>query len=288
MRIPVGVFASLITLVSWAAAGQSTEEQLTFEVASVKLSTGAPVGPPNSDGGPGTRYPEWFGTDTTLQGLIFRAYGLVSIEEQISGPGWIKSQKYAVEAKVAPGTTKAQFEQMLQNLLAERFHLVVHHETTSLSVYELVVTKNGPKLKAPTGANPNDAPAPAQGVTADRDQDGLPVLNGPGLISSFDRNLVCHLAAREQPMSNLARMLSNPNAANRTVIDKTGLTGKYDFTLSYDLPKPGNSVAGETGEPAALSVFEALQQQLGLKLVSTKAPFDKVVVDSADKTPVQN
>jgi uncharacterized protein (TIGR03435 family) len=283
----VGALALVLTLTLCEAVGQSTDERLTFEVASVKLSTGANVGPPNSNGGPGTRYPEWFGTATNLRGLIVLAYGLVSAEGQVSGPGWIDTQKYAVEAKVAAGTSKAQFQQMLQNLLAERFKLVVHHETTVLSVYELVVAKNGPKLKQSETITDGASPLSARVGGSDRDKNGFPVLVGPGLTSAFGPGATCHLVAREQPISNLVRMLSTPNAAGRTVIDKTGLPGKYDFTLLYDFQMPGGSVVGDSSEPA-LSVFDAIQQQLGLKLVNAKATFDQVVVDHAEKTPTEN
>jgi uncharacterized protein (TIGR03435 family) len=287
MRRRVGTLAYLLTLTYSVAAGQVQDEHLTLEVASVKLSTGANVGPPNSNGGPGTKYPEWFGTDTTLRGLISMAYGLVNAEGQVSGPGWIDSQKYAVEAKVAPKTTKAQFQQMLQNLLAERFQLVVHHETTLLSVYELVVANNGSKLKeSRTTAGDASSPSPlSRGAFADSDRDGFPVLTSPGLISRFGPGTASHLTAREQPISNLVRMLSGTNAAARTVIDKTGLAGKYDFTLHYEFQMPGASVAGESSEPG---LFEAIQQQLGLKLVSAKASFDRVVIDHAEKMPTAN
>jgi uncharacterized protein (TIGR03435 family) len=287
MNRRIGVSACLLALASCVAVGQPTDEHLTFEVASVKLSTGANVGPPNSNGGPGTRYPEWFGTDTNLRGLILMAYGLVSAEGQVSGPGWIDSQKYAVEAKVAPGTTKAHFQQMLQDLLAERFKLVIHHETAVLPVYELVVAKNGPKLKEPGTLFGDASPPSGRGGIAHSDQNGFPVLPGPGLISRFGPGATCHLVAREQPISNLVKMLGTPNAAGRTVIDKTGLPGKYDFTLYYDFQIPGGSVAGESSE-AALSLFDAIQQQLGLKLVNAKAAFDRVVVDRAEKTPTEN
>ena len=166
----------------------------------------------------------------------------------------------------------------------ERFHLAVHHETTSLSIYELVVAKNGPKMKT-SGSTPNENSSSARVTNSARD--GFPVLNGPGLTSSFGPGTVCHLTAQEQPISNLARVLSGPNAVNRTVIDKTGLAGKYDFTLFYDLQRSGSLVAGESNEPT-LSVFDAVQQQLGLKLVNVKAAFDRVVVDHAEKMPIQN
>jgi uncharacterized protein (TIGR03435 family) len=156
-------------------------------------------------------------------------------------------------------------------------------------VYELVVANNGSKLKE-SRTIPGDAPSPSpsrRGALADSDRDGFPVLPSPGLVSRFGPGAACHLTAREQPISNLVRMLSGPNAAARTVIDETGLAGKYDFTLYYEFQVQGASVAGESSDPA-LSVFDAVQQQLGLKLVNAKASFDRVVIDHAEKIPTEN
>lgn len=267
------------------AFGQPTPEHLTFEVATVKLSTGASVGPPNSDGGPGTRYPEWFGTDTTLRGLLVTAYGLVNQEGQVSGPAWIDSQKYAVEAKVAPGTTKAQFRQMLQNLLEERLQLVVHHESVSLPVYELVIAKSGSRLKE-SAPVPAGAQMPALRNIA-KDRDGFPIVPSRGFVSSFGPGTKSHLTGRDQPISILTEILSGPNGVARTVIDKTGLTGKYDFTLSYDFQLAQPSSTAEASDPT-LSIFDAVQQQLGLKLVSSKATFDRIIIDHAEKIPTPN
>jgi uncharacterized protein (TIGR03435 family) len=284
----IGALTCVLAFAACEAAGQqATDEHLTFEAASVKLSNGAPVGPPNSDGGPGTRYPEWFGTDTTLRWLLFRAYGLSSAEEQVSGPGWIDSQKYAIEARVPRGTTKEQFRQMLQNLLAERFKLTVHHETVQLSVYELAMAKGGPKLKGSETVAAEATPPPTGRFGADSDRDGFPVLPGPGLVSRFGPGMICHLTAKDQSISSLARTLSGPNAAGRIVVDKTGLAGKYDFTLYYEFQAPGASAAVESSNLAPI-LFDAVQQQLGLKLVNAKAPFDRVVIDRAEKIPIEN
>src|SRR5262249_36858169 len=131
--------AAGITTVLAVGRGQA----LSFDVASVKLADAPPPGLPNSDGGPGTRDPEHYAAFTNLRGYLFRAYGLEDAQAQVAGPGWIDSEKYAIVAKVPPGATKEQFQRMLQNLLTERFKLAIHHDSVSLPVYELVVTKNG-------------------------------------------------------------------------------------------------------------------------------------------------
>jgi uncharacterized protein (TIGR03435 family) len=258
----------LILLAGGAVFGQS------FDVASVKLATVAPAGAPNSDGGPGTRFPERYSAFKNLRGYLFTAYGLDDAQQQISGPGSIDADKYAIEAKVAPGTTKEQFQIMLQQLLTERFKLAIHHETTVLSVYELVIAKNGPKFKA-SATTAGSPPAPA---AANLDRDGFPALPAgvPGMVANYSSGPtgpVSRWRAQQQPISAFARMLGNPGNAGRVVIDKTGLTGKYDFTLEYADPSdlPG-----------------AVQDQLGLKLESKKGPIEMLVVDRAERTPTEN
>jgi uncharacterized protein (TIGR03435 family) len=259
--------------VALALSAQSADKSLTLDAVSIKVANGVNHGPPGSDGGPGTRYPELFGADATVRKLIGRAYGLVDASQQVSGPGSIDSPTYAIDARVPKGTTVEQFRQMLQNLLAERFGLVVHHDTKILSGYDLVVAKSGLKIKE-SPANPDDAPPPPP-------LPGFPNLSGPGLNTNFGPGPVAHMRVRQQPLSTVARALSGPSASGSTVIDKTGLTGKYDFTLSYQVPL-------EKGETDAPSIFDAVQEQLGLRLVPAKEPFDLIVVDHVEKSPTEN
>lgn len=274
-------FGLLIT--GQAQSQPDAAAQLVFEVASVK-----PSGPQSvrmSDGGPGSRDPERFSfTSTVLRDLLFLAYGLTDYEQQISGPGWIDTEKYDIAVKIPPGTTKKQFQLMLQNLLADRFKLVVHHETKQLPVYELVIGKNGAKLKE-SGGSPGEHAPPSD----DRDRDGFPMLpaGSPGFASSFGPGLHSHWTAHQQSMAALADKLSDRLATGRRVVDKTGLTGKYDFTLAYDMELAGGPPAAGDDAPLA-SIFDAVQQQLGLKLVAGKALFDVVVVDHAEKVPSEN
>jgi uncharacterized protein (TIGR03435 family) len=158
--ISSGVFVLTLGILACALTfGQTADSNLTFEVASVKLD--APDAPRiGTQGGPGTRDPERFsGRGMPLRLYLCLAYATADCQEQISGPGWIDSEKYDVEVKIPPGTTQEQYQKMLQNLLTDRFKLVLHRETRVRQVYELVVAKDGPKFKesvAPSG----DAPAP--------------------------------------------------------------------------------------------------------------------------------
>jgi uncharacterized protein (TIGR03435 family) len=281
------ISSGIFVLACGVAFGQPADSNLTFEVASVKLD--APDAPRvGTQGGPGTRDPERFsGRGMPLRLYLCLAYATADCQEQISGPGWIDSEKYDVEVKIPPGTTKEQYKRMLQNLLTERFKLVLHHDTKVRQVYELVVAKDGPKFKesvAPSG----DAPIPGPPGKLAMDKDGFPVLPPglPGFINKFGPGALSRWTAQQQTMSVLATRLSTNLAADRPVIDKTGLTGKYDFRLSYDIHRPG--APADPDDAPGMIVFDAVQKQLGLKLVDAKAPFDFVIIDRGDKTPTEN
>jgi uncharacterized protein (TIGR03435 family) len=164
---PIGFFLFAAN----AGYGQSAQPELAFEVASVRPSTQKVNLPPifaslpgagaNVHGGPGTDDPErivYSGVPLTM--ILVRAFGMGARE--ISGPEWLETQKYDIEAKILPGTTPEQFQTMLQNLLKERFGLVVHRETKDAAdvAYDLVLAKGGPKLK--TTAEPVGPPKATQ------------------------------------------------------------------------------------------------------------------------------
>lgn len=294
-----------------AAIGQAADGP-EFEVASVK-----PAAPPSpgtgmrvmSRGGPGTDDPgQVTYTNLTLKNFIMTAYGVKTY--QISGPVWLDTERYDIIAKIPPGTTKEQFALMLQNLLGERFKLSLHHETKDLPLYELVVAKNGPKLKpwvedpnAPPPPSPGDAPRPMQ-----MGKDGRPIVP-PGAVmmsvSMTNGAQRMRMTTSKQSLPRLAEMLANQ--LGRPVVDKTGLTGEYDYSLEFSpeglgggmlagLPPPpppppgagGPSTAGPASDQESPSLLTAVQEQLGLKLESKKGPLDLLVIDRADKTPTEN
>jgi uncharacterized protein (TIGR03435 family) len=195
----------LMTLISSMAFGQSPETQLSFEVASVK-----PSGPRSVrmfDGGPGTHDPGRISyTKATLHDVLVKAWGLEDYQ-QISGPGWLGVETYDILATIPPGTTKEQFQMMLRNLVAERFQLALHHVTRDFPVYELVPGKNGPKLTK-SGKQPQSK--------STTNKPGFPELptGRPGMIMRNEANGVTHLAAHQEPLSALARMLGFPLAAS--------------------------------------------------------------------------
>jgi uncharacterized protein (TIGR03435 family) len=286
-----------------ALTSSAQTPKLDFDVASVKPSAAYnPISVTNGgktvtltgtsfSGGPGSRSPDRF----TYRGAYFRnllvlAYGLVDRDQQVSGPGWIDSEHYDLAVTMPASTTEAQFRQMLQNLLADRFKLVVHHDTKMLPVYELVVGKNGHKLKESVDAPPTDAPR-AEVSMSKKDKDGFVITppgysgqvmtTGPGPTGDITQNW---FLGRET-MAQFARFLKGD--VGRNVVDKTGLTGEYDIRFYHEPLRPGATAADILDHPI-LTVFDAVEQQLGLKLVDAKAPFDLIVVDSGEKVPTEN
>ncbi len=288
--------ASLAALLSVAfisfAFGQ------TFEVASVKPSDPASQGRGGPQGGPGTADPGRITySRVTLQVLIREAYGVNF--DQIQGPGWIADERYDIRAMVPPGATKDDLKLMFQHLLEERFKLEVHHITKDFPVYELTIGKGGTKLKENTEtleqSRPGDPRLPA-------DRDGFPQFPpGKSGMAGAPVNGLTHMTARGMPLSGLLFQVGaqlgtitgqNTYAPGR-IVDKTGLTGKYDFHLEYAggsgigaLLSPSSSDASDpSGGP---SLIEAMEKQLGLKLTKTTGHLDVLVIDHAEKTPTEN
>ena len=292
-----------IAVFACAAFGQATEN-VTFEVASVKPAAPSPDGRIfiGGRGGPGTPDPGQIRrSNSTLKNLIMAAYDVKAY--QVNGPPWLDTERYDIVAKVPPGATKEQVAVMWQNLLKERFGLAVHHDSKEFQVEELQIAKGGPKFKettldpdAPPPPPPSGPPGPPK-----LDKNGFPEVQGPGMMMMMQTGPTgpsAHIVGRAQPMSGLTQLLGNQ--LNKPVVDKTGLTGKYDLQVEYtpdmsSMPGlPPGVVPGPTGggdnsasEPGS-NLAAAIQQQLGLKLVSGKAKLDVIVVDKAEKVPTEN
>jgi uncharacterized protein (TIGR03435 family) len=264
--------------------GQTADSPLNFDAASVKPAASAELGGGggralrtktgrDSDaGGPGTldpgriHYPR-----VTLKDLLTRAYDVN--DYQIAGPGWLDTERFAIEATMPPDTTKQQFRVMLQNLLVERFKMTIHRETKELPVYSLVVGRNGPKMNGSVPAT----------------------IKGPGGVPLSELKTIVHLtlAAKLPPsyrwvgsqatMSDLAQDLTHE--LHRPVTDATALEAKYNFTLNFSRDALASD-ANVEAEPLS-NIFSALQS-IGLKLEQKRAPVEVIVVDHAEKTPVGN
>lgn len=209
-------------------------------------------------------------TNTTLTMLLMDAYGIR--QDLMSGlPSWARSFHFDINAKVSdpdPDVMKKlsreQRRAMMVTLLTDRFHLKAHIETKTLPVYDLVIAKGGPKLK-------ENATPPAKNL----DPGEKPSAHPPGSFMISDSEMI----GVAIPISMLA-----PNLAfrvERNVIDKTGLTGKYDINLKWTPPQLEGKPSGLTDDPAP-DIFTALQEQLGLKLESSKGPVDTLVIDHVE------
>ncbi len=283
------------------AIAQNEPAPPAFEAASLK-----PVAPGRTalrhlSGGPGTSSPGQLTGVATLKGLLMQAYGLK--DYQILGPSWIETDRFEVAAKIPAGANQAQVAGMLQLLLAQRFRLAVRRETRELSVYALVVAKDGPRLAR--SSEPGEAPANVVPRIV-KGPDGLPDL-APGsktprsyeVALSGPDGILYKLWARHQTMQQLADMLSTQ--LNRAVVDATSLLGQYDFTLAWTVESAGGFVP-RTGPPPDqieaggasvlsgpdLSLFTSLPSQLGLKLDPQKAPLELLIVEKAERVPIEN
>lgn len=303
--------AGILVVACGAVFGQAGGK-LEYEVASVKPS--APLGNGlifmGGRGGPGTPDPgQVTYNNMTVKSLLMMAYDVK--QYQVTGPGWIDSERYDILAKVPEGATKEDARVMMQNLLAERFKIVLHHETKEFPLYELSVAKGGPKLKASTGdynAPPTPLPPPPAAGRGPLPigKDGMPELpkGGRGMFMFMGMNGRARMQGNTQKMSDFAGSLSNQ--LGTPVVDKTGLTGIYDFTLDF-APDPGRGMLGglppppppppgaagpQSPEAQAQSdlppLMAAVQEQLGLRLDKTKGPLDVIVVDKGDKVPTEN
>ncbi|HEY1755401.1 MAG TPA: TIGR03435 family protein [Bryobacteraceae bacterium] len=279
MRTTIASIALL--LVPWCA--RAADDPLSFEVASIR--TVPDIGYPGlgvSRGGPGTADPGRLTFEhATLKLFVMAAYGLQSF--QVSGPEWIAGDRFDIIAKVPAGASKDQANRMLQNLLAERFKLTVHHETRAFPAYELTVGKGGPKMRP----SPGDAKSLTAGDYAElKTVDGI-LQFPPGTVGMARGGgaIGVMLAAAHQPVSKLVEFLQS--RLGKPVIDKTGLTGNYDFVLKFT-PTGWYGPAKDGPSDPSADEFTAVQRDLGLKLDETKAPFDVVVIDHAEKTPTEN
>jgi uncharacterized protein (TIGR03435 family) len=193
-------------------------------------------------------------------------------------PDWFRAERFDVDArmetsvadalqKLSPDDRYLARQQMLQSLLAERFKLTVHHETKELPVFALVIAKNGLKIRESKSGD-----APSSG-------------GGRGGAGSFEvKGRGGPIVAEGVPIATLVQFLSR-QPLGRSVVDKTGLSGKYDFTLQWT-PDDLQSTTSEGGPPLDSpwpSLFTALQEQLGLKLEPQKGPVQTLVVDHAEK-----
>ena len=251
----------------------------SFEVATIKPSD--PNARRNMIGV--SRLPDGIDAEYVTMSMLIRGafgYQRFALGDQIAGlPDWTKSQHYDIHAKMSEADAAtfhklSQHERddminlMIQSLLAERFNLKIHHGTKVVPSLDLVVEKNGPKIKPVEPDDPHLI----------KDDDGKPIEGVINFRKSGEVNI------QQNSMSQFATFLTTqPNGAGRPVIDKTGLTGLYTFTLHWS----SVSFVGVAPDPDAPSLFTALDEDLGLKLQPSTTTLETIIVDHLDR-PTEN
>jgi uncharacterized protein (TIGR03435 family) len=259
------LFAVLLVAVvaHCAAPGQEPSAKPVFEVASVKvrpggLESGSTGIPPLLAGDPGLlNY-----TGVSLAGVLARAYNVKPL--QISGPDWLRTERYDITAKAPDHAPKGHIPEMLQNLLAERFRMTVHWDTREEMGYALVAGKTGPKLKKSDVADGDAPPKRSESMS------------GSG-----------HMTWNASTLDDFAASLTV--LVGRPVVDMTGVPGIFDIAIDAAPDSmPGLPSFGQAdGNSPFPSIFNAVRI-LGLNLQPRRVPVKRLVVDSAQKVPTEN
>lgn len=226
----------------------------------------------------------------TLLACIIQGAYLVRAFQIFGGPDWVNSIHYDIDAKATNSSaTPEQMRQMLQSLLADRFRLKLHNERRELPVYVLTIARNGLKLRPPkagscnkpgTSAAPQSLPAPpAPG------QAPAPMVFPCGRMGGMGSPGGSRMDGGDVPVAELVRLLTNQ--LHRPVIDRTGLKGTFDIHLTYAGTTPLTAAPAAAVEPSGPTIFDAVQEQLGLRLESSRVPTEVVVIDSVQK-PTEN
>ena len=262
------LYAAVLTQLAISAQRQSPVVAVAppaFEVASIKAN--------NSPGQNSTQ----FGPDTLtiihlpLANILIQAYGLPP-EQMSFGPfDLLFEQRYDIVAKATGRVRRAQMRLMLQNLLADRFHLVVHHEQKFVQGYALLVYKSGPKLLTPA--------APEEEADFEKHLDA----NVPRQTIQFKNATMALLAQILMEAGDMSKL--RQGGSSPTIVDMTGLKGGFDFTLEWTREE---AAVGDTDPPERLPAMIAGLHKLGLTMKSQKVPIDILVVDHVDKEPTGN
>jgi len=268
-----------------------------FEVASIKPDhSGTNIVPT------GKSDPSRFVANSTVKMLIDFAFNLRDFQVS-GGPSWIGTERFSIDAKVEDSIAERlqnlpraeQIEQMrlmVQSLLADRFKLSMSRQTKDLPTFALTIAKGGPKLIesiAPPSTFQGNSPLPTG-------RDSGPPTPPPGaVIMGMGLGGQVTLTGKSAPLASLVNMLSQQ--FNRPILDQTGLKSTYDFVLHWTsetglggrppLPVAMGSADVAASETSGTSIFTAIQDQLGLKLESTKGPLDTIVIDHVEK-PSEN
>jgi uncharacterized protein (TIGR03435 family) len=278
------LLASAVLLILWAASAPVLRAQASlraqaasaplpsYSVTSVKADAEGDINKPTSMNETGDGL---YIRNETLELMIRVAYGVNSYQI-VKAPGWVNGREWEVEAKTDDAETqklkamnkveaRAERSQLLQSLLAERFKLAVHHETRIEPGFALSVAKGGPKFEEASPSPPGQTPKP-------------PIIMENGILTFNGLRI-------EQLADLLAQLMG------RTVVDKTGLIGNYEFTIPWTesefevAPNTSTDNANGNGD-SGTSISTVLREELGLRLESAKVPTDVIVVDHVEQPSV--
>jgi uncharacterized protein (TIGR03435 family) len=291
--------ALTMTIATSSVSAQTPATSIkTFDVVSIKPNTSAGnmvMIRPEPNG-------KLLATNVAVRMLLRLAFRPMQDYQIFGGPSWLTTDRFDIQAQPESPLSQDEMSAALRLMLEDRFQMKTHRETREMPIYNLVVAKEG-KLKsvdAPPPFNPGQAPPPPPPPPAPGAREGLPAnftpppgaaIQGPGGI-----------LASAMPMSQFVNFLSA--RLGRPVIDKTNLKGYFDIRLEFAPesapgnvfgpggPPPGGPVppataAGGASDPQGPAIFTAIQEQLGLKLESSKGVVDVVVIDSIQK-PTEN
>jgi uncharacterized protein (TIGR03435 family) len=277
--------------------------KMSFEVASIRQSKPGTFTPPNFALDNGDSYAPFpdpggrFTADFPLSVYINFAYKLWPTPEQTDSmlarlPKWVATDNFEIHAKADGNPTKNEMRWMMQSLLADRFKLAIHFETRQVPVFALVLEKpgrTGPKLRLHSDGPPCDVHMPLPSPANPANVDGVfpRVCGAFMLIPAANHEML--LGSRDTTMQLIADSLPSLGRLGRPVVDQTGLSGRFDFTLQWTRESngPGQSGADAPLDSEGITFLEALKDQLGMKLKSTTAPMDVPVVDHVER-PSEN
>jgi len=253
----------LAALFAAAVFGQAATKPAEFDLVDVHTAAKSPI--PFVSGGVlrGDRYVL---RNATMVDLISAAYG-VDNDKVVGGPTWLESDRYDIVAKATPGTPADTLKIMLQAMLADRFKLVVHNDTKSMPAFVLTAGKGKPKMKETEGKGSGCQP-----------QQAAPNASGgpPPYVTVTCQNMTMDAFAK------LIRQFAGGYLTSQ-VIDSTGLKGAWDFDIKWT-PRGALAQAGADG----ISIFDAVDKQLGLKLDPQKVDSPVIAVDSVNEKPTDN
>ncbi|HEX4309211.1 MAG TPA: TIGR03435 family protein [Acidobacteriaceae bacterium] len=272
-------------------------DNVAFEAVSIKLARPGQTASPQQ-GGPNTTSPgQWSWQNVGLSRLIVRGWNLQP--GQLVAPPSTDKEAYDIVAKLPAGTDEEGLRTMIRQMLLERFKLAVHSEDRKTSVYEMRVAAGRTRMKHREAPEPEKEAIPAGTIAT---IEGVPVLSSDRPeVRHLSRGGVVFVLGSLQEISALAHELSRP--AHREIVDKTGLSGKYDYSFQYHLdlsllaPGAPSAAAEPPGQlsntPTAapeptLSFVDSVEQQLGLRLIPKTVVKTAIVVDSFEHIPIAN